>query len=104
MADEPMSDERLAEIMSLSAEVAAGSIHVRFDEETAWFAILDLRREVERSRAREAAAMEIVRDVVAYATLKRYMDDCEWCGQIGQSVDAHASNCPVTKAHALLAE
>ena len=55
-----MTSERLAEIASLTADVEAGRIHVRFDEETGWLAILDLRREVERLRAREAAALEIV--------------------------------------------
>lgn len=51
MASEAMSDERLAEINQLTADVIAGRICPRFDEETAWLAILDLRREVERLRA-----------------------------------------------------
>lgn len=51
MASEAMSDERLAEINQLTADVIAGRICPHFDEETAWLAILDLRREVERQRA-----------------------------------------------------
>lgn len=60
---EAMTSERLAEINSLTADVVAGQIHVRFDEETAWLAILDLRREVERRRAREAALAALAREV-----------------------------------------
>jgi hypothetical protein len=77
----PMSAERLAEINTLTADIFMDGIHVRFDEETAWLAILDLRREVERLRGlldalerltrlereqrdhREAAALGIVRAV-----------------------------------------
>lgn len=51
MVSEAMSDERWAEINQLTASVFAGGIHPHFDEATAWLAILDLRREVERQRA-----------------------------------------------------
>ena len=56
--EQAMSDERLAEINQLTADVIAGRICPRFDEETAWLAILDLRREVERQRAEQAELAE----------------------------------------------
>lgn len=67
----PMTDAQLAEINNLKASVAFDGIHVDFDEETAWFAILDLRREVARQRAviaeqqAELAAMRPIVEMVA---------------------------------------
>lgn len=74
--DKPaLTESRLAEINSLTAEVAAGRIRVRFDEETAWLAILDLRRDNERLRAREAALLEVVRTVAeANVICNHYFD------------------------------
>lgn len=50
-----MNSKRWTEIQALNADVIAGRIHVRFDEETAWLAIVDLRREVEDLRKMASA-------------------------------------------------
>lgn len=103
-AHEPMTVERLAEIMSLTADVVAGRIHVRFDEETAWLAILDLRREVERQRdllAFAEAALPILSAVARYNWQDTLV--CAYCNaELYQDSD-HQSDCPVTQARALLA-
>ena len=100
MADEPMSDERLAEIRRMASR-AEVSMMASSD-----VALRDLLAEVERRRAREAAAMEVVRAVAQNdmviplrGSARCVFWDCEYDG-----INDHSSNCPWMKAHALLAE
>ena len=127
-----LSEARLAEILNLTADVVAGRIHVRFDEESAWLAILDLRREALWRREHEAALLaeraalrEIAQTVTRGFTLV-YSDlsDAYYCAlchaelptlpdvdlfgdwtRIGwrEQHIQHTADCPVTKARAALA-
>ena len=100
MADEPMSDERLAEIRRM---VSRAEVSMMASSDVA---LRDLLAEVERRRAREAAAMEVVRAVAQNdmviplrGSARCVFWDCEYDG-----INDHSSNCPWMKAHALLAE
>ena len=100
MADEPISDERLAEIRRMASR-AEVSMMASSD-----VAVRDLLAEVDRLRAREAAAMEIVRAVAQNdmviplrGSARCVFWDCEYDG-----INDHSSNCPWMKARALLAE
>ena len=100
MADEPMTDERLAEIRRM---VSRAEVSMMASSDVA---LRDLLAEVERRRAREAAAMAIVRAVAQNDMVMPLRDsvqcvfwDCEYDG-----INDHSSNCPWMKAHALLAE
>ena len=132
MGDEPLSEERLAEINGLTADVLAGRIHVRFDEETAWLAILDARREVERLRAdnlllettitgteklcdklraENATMRSLVSDLATMPNTSTGWDgapaNCPWCEQdydYKTPEIQHTPDCPVTKARELLAK
>lgn len=69
-----------------------------------------LQAEVDRLRAREGAAMAIVRAVAnlgirPWANQDFIADFSEWCAWCGAThLDEHTADCPVTKARALLAE
>ena len=100
MADEPMSDERLAEIRRM---VSRAEVSMMASSDVA---LRDLLAEVERRRAREAAAMEVVRAVAQNdmviplrGSARCVFWDCEYDG-----INDHSSNCPWMKARALLAE
>ena len=100
MADEPMTDERLAEIRRM---VSRAEVSMMASSDVA---LRDLLAEVERRRAREAAAMEVVRAVAQNdmviplrGSARCVFWDCEYDG-----INDHSSNCPWMKAHALLAE
>ena len=100
MADEPMTDERLAEIRRM---VSRAEVSMMAPSDVA---LRDLLAEVERRRAREAAAMEVVRAVAQNdmviplrGSARCVFWDCEYDG-----INDHSSNCPWMKAHALLAE
>ena len=95
-----MTDERLAEIRRLASR-AEVSMMASSD-----VAVRDLLAEVDRLRAREAAAMAIVRAVAQNDMVMPLRDsvqcvfwDCEY-----DYISDHSSNCPVTKARALLAD
>ena len=122
MADEPMTDERLTEIRRMDSR-AEVSMMASSD-----VALRDLLAEVERLRAREAAALAIVREVATEDTLAYEGDAgddyrCVFCGghfdwrdgyehtvPMREQMDdipralIHAPDCPVTKARALLAD
>ena len=124
MADEPMSDERLAEIR----QHIYGDTSWEGGDSTVLLDRLALLHEVERLRAREAAAMAIVREVATEDTLAYEGDAgddyrCVFCGghfdwrdgyehtvPMREQMDdipralIHAPDCPVTKARALLAD
>ena len=100
MADEPMTDERLAEIRRM---VSRAEVSMMASSDVA---LRDLLAEVERRRAREAAAMEVVRAVAQNdmviplrGSARCVFWDCEYDG-----INDHSSNCPWMKARALLAE
>ena len=122
MADEPMTDERLAEIRRM---VSRAEVSMMASSDVA---LRDLLAEVERLRAREAAALAIVREVATEDTLAYEGDAgddyrCVFCGghfdwrdgyehtvPMREQMDdipralIHAPDCPVTKARALLAD
>ena len=100
MADEPMTDERLAEIRRM---VSRAEVSMMASSDVA---LRDLLAEVERRRAREAAAMEVVRAVAQNdmviplrGSARCVFWDCEYDG-----INDHSSNCPWMKARALLAD
>ena len=138
--NEPMTDERLSEIRARVKNAWAiqalgpanmgdlepwqlQSIAVAYVDDVA-----DLLDEVERRRAREAAALAIVREVATEDTLAYEGDAgddyrCVFCGghfdwrdgyehtvPMREQMDdipralIHAPDCPVTKARALLAD
>ena len=113
MADEPMSDERLAEIRASIANInergrysgAVSPSEVIYASDASL-----LLAEVDRLRAREAVAMAIVRDVANLGKrpwanqdfIANFSEWCAWCG--ATHPDEHTNDCPVTKARALLAE
>ena len=114
MADEPMSDERLAEIRARAEAIRDWLLtpesdnmpHFPTSRRLLGVDVLALLAEVERLRAREAAAMEVVRAVAQNdmviplrGSAQCVFWDCEYDG-----INDHSSNCPWMKARALLAE
>ena len=114
MVDEPMSDERLAEIRARAEAIRDWLLtpesdnmpHFPTSRRILGVDSLALLAEVERLRAREAAAMAIVRAVAQNDMVMPLRDsvqcvfwDCEY-----DYISDHSSNCPVTKARALLAD
>ena len=118
MADEPMSDERLAEIRARAEAIRDWLLtpesdnmpHFPTSRRLLGVDALALLAEVDRLRAREVAAMEIVRDV-ANATGWYDSDGptvCMFCTKEDERYSKdwaleHMPDCPVTKARALLA-
>lgn len=116
MADKPLSDERLAEIREYAFREPPATLKYAIMNSTAaplmvfinmaWSQRHELLAEVDRLRAREAAAMAIVRAVAQNDMVMPLRDsvqcvfwDCEY-----DYISDHSSNCPVTKARALLAD
>ena len=103
MADEPMTDERLAEIQALVANInergrysgAVSPSEVIYASDASL-----LLAEIDRLRAREAAAMAIVRAVAANSFPGADPGVCPFC----EKGILHKPDCPVTKARALLAQ
>ena len=100
MADDPMTEE----LLDWYRERLADNDSLELDHQQ------ELLAEVDRLRAREAAALEIVRDVANLGKrpwanqdfIANFSEWCAWCG--ATHPDEHTNDCPVTKARALLAE
>lgn len=77
MADEPMSDERLAEIRARAEAIrdwlltpeSDGNLHFPTSRRILGVDALALLAEVDRLRAREAAALEMLREMTDYSEL-----------------------------------
>lgn len=104
----PLSEARLAEIReALAGAYDDAPIYRAFKVEEM---LRDLLAEVDRLRAIEAREREIVRAVAAFDDDDSYDGayKCHWCSAVYDGVSsapaAHAPDCPVSQARALLAE
>ena len=112
MADEPMSDEPMTddEVMERINRAGLDPYGMLGGQDRLIARLNRLQAEADSLRAREAAALEIVRDVAnlgkrPWANQDFIADFSEWCAWCGAThLDEHTADCPVTKARALLAE
>ena len=101
----PLSDERLAEIRRKQASAWLNGdpwqADYRFDVADLLADNEQLRAALSAKEAREAALVAVVKDLEYYAE-KHIV--CEACGAQWPLMQRHASECPVERARALLAE
>ena len=95
MAGEPMSNEQFHVVINW---LAAGH-QVPTPSQVA--AIMRALDEVERLRAREAAALEVLPRFLYPFTAPYTCDPCPWC-HCSQDYEPHDSDCPVTMARTVL--
>lgn len=112
MAEEPMSDKRLTEIRARAEAIRNWLLtpesdnmpHFPTSRRILGVDALALLAEVDRLRAREAAAMAIVREVASVPDAD-YIEECPFCHQMPDYIPIkHTPDCPVTKARVLLAQ
>lgn len=107
--NEPMSDERLAEIRAMIDDFYISWLP-EVDHNRTQAACEELLTEVDRLRAENTAMRALLREVIDVDERGTYINtyddgyyaDCQYCGATSHDVE-HKPDCLITKAHTLLA-